>query len=71
MSRNMADQQIVERIIDQRGVAEILEMISVVCKLKSEFISSNWQDKELAQEWEEVGRLVRRLIEDESIVWMK
>jgi hypothetical protein len=50
---NLADYQVdeLERLIDQRGIADVLMALSEICGAKAEHIAVNWQDAHLAKRW--------------------
>jgi hypothetical protein len=43
-----------ERLIDRRGIEQVLQQISELCGAKAEHIASNWQDTALARQWRTV-----------------
>jgi hypothetical protein len=40
-----------ERLIDRRGIEQVLQQISELCGAKAEHIAHNWQDTALAKRW--------------------
>jgi hypothetical protein len=40
-----------EKLIDQRGIANVLMALSELCGAKAEHVASNWQDTILAKRW--------------------
>ncbi len=40
-----------ETLIDRHGLANVVEMLAIVCELKAEHLCSNWQDEQSAQWW--------------------
>jgi hypothetical protein len=40
-----------ERLVDRRGIEQVLQQISELCGAKAEHIASNWQDAALARRW--------------------
>jgi len=52
------DQDRMEAAIDLYGLSDVLQSIVEICYLKSEHISTNWQDDNTAKEWEKAARLI-------------
>lgn len=46
------EQATLEMFIDRHGVYATLDAVSAICGLKAEHIRQNWQDHDLAGEWE-------------------
>ncbi|MDX2087861.1 MAG: hypothetical protein SFX73_08425 [Kofleriaceae bacterium] len=45
----------IEPVVDQHGIAEVLEALSFLCQAKSDHIEAAWQDRPLARAWKRVG----------------
>jgi hypothetical protein len=45
------DLNILERLVDAFGIAEVLSGLSKVCSDKAEHAAVNWQDTPLAKNW--------------------
>ncbi len=45
-------QALLEKFVDSVGLDTILEDLADICRLKANHIESNWQDKDLANEWD-------------------
>jgi hypothetical protein len=59
--RTTEDMEILESLVDQHDVDGLLEMLALVCYAKAEYVESNWQNKELADEWDYRGLKVQGL----------
>ena len=51
----------VEQMIDDYGMDLMLKMMSSVCRAKGEHIRDNWQDHELADEWDKAAEKLEQL----------
>ena len=49
-----------EAMIDAHGLCAVLEAIAGICAEKAAHVSSNWQDKALAELWDNACRDVLR-----------
>jgi hypothetical protein len=47
-----------ERLVDENGLAVVLEALAAICHEKAEHVQSNWQDTGLAKCWKSAGRRV-------------
>lgn len=45
------DQTTLEALVDRWGLHSVTDTLSGICGLKSEHITSSWQDNRLAAEW--------------------
>jgi hypothetical protein len=46
---------VLERLVDERGLMAVLEGLAGVCQDKAEHIRTGWQDKPLAKAWEQMS----------------
>ena len=53
--------EIIERRIDEAGLAVMLADIAMVCEDKRGHIEDNWQDKQTARNWKVAGDQIERL----------
>lgn len=53
----------VETLVDRYGVSEVLDMLSAVCRLKSDHCEHAWQDTRLSGQWERVAREVDKAVQ--------
>jgi hypothetical protein len=51
LEMNQKDLDILEKLVDAYGVAEVLSGLSKVCSDKAEHAAVNWQDTPLAKNW--------------------
>lgn len=49
-------QDALEAYVDQCGLADILEMLAMICHEKASHLRSNWQDENAAKLWDRDGR---------------
>ena len=49
-----------EREVDRMGIKVVLSCLSDVCTLKSQHISENWQDEDLAKSWAKLGNMIHK-----------
>lgn len=52
----------IETLIDKYGVSGMLNAMANICYAKAEHIRENWQDHELAKDWEKRGAKIARII---------
>lgn len=52
----------IETLIDKYSVSGILNAMANVCYAKAEHIRENWQDNDLAKDWEKRGSKIARII---------
>lgn len=45
-------QETLEALVDRHGLFSVLNCLSGICGRKAEHIKSNWQDSNLAENWE-------------------
>ena len=50
-----------EQSIDKLGVDSFLELVGTICHEKAEHVASNWQDKGLARQWENIGHAIEAI----------
>ena len=53
---------IIEEYIDKESVSDALMLIQEICFLKAEHIATNWQDEQLALDWEKTGNIIGQSI---------
>jgi hypothetical protein len=54
-----------ERIIDDRGIAEVMMMLVHICDEKACHVEENWQDADLAKAWRRLSdNLISRQASD-------
>jgi hypothetical protein len=51
LEMNQHDLDILEKLVDAFGVAEVLSGLSKICSDKAEHAAVNWQDTPLAKNW--------------------
>ncbi len=47
-----------EAMIDRYGLEQILNTVAGICAEKADHIRGNWQDCDLAAQWDKLGTLV-------------
>lgn len=50
-----------EMCVDRSGLANLLEVLAIVCEEKAEHIQANWQDRALAGAWERTAKELDRI----------
>jgi hypothetical protein len=45
-------------MVDESTLKQVVEALSNVCYEKADHIQTNWQDRNLAKEWERAGKLL-------------
>lgn len=50
-----------EKLVDARSMASVLQTLAEIAEAKAEHVRTNWQDKTLAKEWDKIGRRVSKL----------
>lgn len=50
-----------EQLIDSYGLPRILETLADIAYAKAEHVQSNWQDKNLAKGWTNIGNQLAKL----------
>lgn len=63
-----ATQDQLERLVDEVGLASVLEALAEVCYAKAGHIEENWQDQLLANAWTRAGRRVDSVAYSEAVV---
>lgn len=51
----------IEEMIDKVGLSKFLFMLAEVCGEKAEHIRTNWQDRNLAKEWDADAKAIEKL----------
>lgn len=51
-----------ENIIDKQGLPNTLQDIADICRMKSDHIFANWQEKPLSDDWNEAADQIEALI---------
>ncbi len=64
---DQSSQDTLEEIVDQRGLQQVLGLLSAVCFEKAEHLASNWQDERAAAQWRVAGRRLDRFSATEAI----
>lgn len=54
-------QERVEQLIDELSVKQVFQLIEDICQSKAEHIRENWQDHELAEEWDKTATLMMQV----------
>lgn len=54
--------EVVESLVDQHGMAEMLEMIQEVAYQKQAHVEEAWQDVSLGRKWKAVAETINRAI---------
>lgn len=57
---NIADQ--LEQLVDQYSLKCILECLSTICSEKADHIRTNWQDRDLAKEWQHTAMWINSIV---------
>lgn len=57
-----APYDIVERLIDKYGLADVLLMMSDVCGAKAEHVYASYQDEALERDWNNAGKNIRFIV---------
>ncbi len=52
---NMNDQEILEEIIDRKGLTFVVDLVCQICYDKAEHIEVSYSDKPLAEHWRKSG----------------
>ena len=52
------DSDEVETLVDRYGLRAVIDSLANICWAKSEHISTNWQDRQLAGYWSQAGRIL-------------
>jgi hypothetical protein len=55
------DLDILERLVDAFGIAEVLSGLSKVCSDKAEHVAVEWQDTPLAKNWMKLSTKLDRV----------
>jgi hypothetical protein len=56
-----SDTDILESMIDARGLHYVLTGLECICAEKAEHIRTNWQDKKTARPWDNMSKRLRAL----------
>lgn len=51
-----------EQLIDQHSLKYILESLSTICSEKADHIRTNWQDRDLAKEWQHTAMWINSIV---------
>jgi hypothetical protein len=54
----MTNQDILEHLVDQHGLAQIVDALSEICRLKASHLRENWQDHQAAKTWDANARRI-------------
>jgi hypothetical protein len=55
---NANDTQLLERLVDTTGVANVLEALAAVCHEKVDHVRSQYDDEKTARLWERAGNKI-------------
>lgn len=58
--RSRNDEEILEKMVDRYGMAVLVGMLSEIASEKAEHVRSNWQDEDLAEDWEATANRLER-----------
>lgn len=53
----------IEQMVDRNSMARVLDLLAILANLKSEHISSNWGDRNLAKAWNQLAQKVAKACE--------
>ena len=51
----------IEQIIDKVGISGICLLISEICNEKAQHVRENWQDENLARDWNHDARVIDKI----------
>lgn len=52
-----------EKLIDENGLVQVMDIISTICFEKEDHVLTNWQDKALAKVWRRNGIILQTATE--------
>lgn len=64
---NQIDTDDLETMIDQHGLAAVLEALAFVCHEKADHCITNWQDRTLAIAWRKAAQAVEHASQHRAI----
>jgi hypothetical protein len=50
-----------ETMVDQLGLAKVVEMLAEICYAREEHLAADWRDMRAAREWRQAGKLIDSL----------
>jgi hypothetical protein len=56
-----------EGIVDRSTVKHILETLATICQEKAQHIRENWQDRELAKEWQHTAMWINSIVQKVTV----
>lgn len=59
-----SDTDVLEAMIDARGLDHVLIGLELICSEKAEHIRTNWQDKKTARPWDKWANRFHKLAEE-------
>ncbi len=54
-------QELLETMVDEHGLAVVLDALAMVAFEKAEHARANWQDRRTAEAWEDAGGRIAKL----------
>jgi hypothetical protein len=51
----------IEQMVDKVGLSKFLFLLAEVCNDKAEHLRTNWQDRNLAKEWDADAKQIEKL----------
>jgi hypothetical protein len=60
--------QLMENAIDRASLFVVLEGIECICELKAQHLAENWQDEQLAKDWQEAARRIHNCANSRAVL---
>lgn len=57
-----------EKLIDQTSLTDVLHALADICHAKAEHIAANWQDRSLAEDWQELAAEIDQGPADQALL---
>lgn len=56
----MKEREDLEALVDKYAIDGVASVLEQICYEKAEHVRTNWQDENLAKEWERAGKILNR-----------